>query len=126
MQNIIYPNDCLCLLHFFSCTSAPPYPAGLSRLEPPFTYPVIHKIVKRLSLAAAALILIKAIPSLVALLGAQQLLSDALDPHLPERVLSTLLTNTCEGSSELMCGAKLCCMVSGGCAACAYRAIPQR
>jgi hypothetical protein len=45
--------------------------------------------------------------SLATLLGAQQLLADALAPHLPERVLSTLLTNTC-GDAEMMCGPKLC------------------
>jgi hypothetical protein len=86
---------------------SPPYPVGLGRLPPPFTYPVIHKVVNRLGLASAALLVMKTIPSLVALFGAQQLLSDALAPYLPERVLSTLLTNTC-ADPEFGCGPQLC------------------
>jgi hypothetical protein len=64
------------------------------------------------------LLLIKLLPSLVALLGAQQLLSDALAPHLPARVLSALLTNTC-ADPELACGAKLCTLVSAVAGICA-------
>jgi hypothetical protein len=64
------------------------------------------------------LILIKLIPSLVALMGVQQLLADALAPHLPGRVLSVLLTNTC-ADPELACGAKLCTLVSAVADACA-------
>jgi hypothetical protein len=56
------------------------------------------------------LLLVKLIPSLVALLEAQQLLADALGPHLPGRVLSVLLTNTC-ADPEMACGAKLCTLV---------------
>jgi hypothetical protein len=75
---------------------------------------VIHKVVNRLGLASAALLVMKTIPSLVALFGAQQLLSDALAPYLPERVLSTLLTNTC-ADPEFGCGPQLCSTVSAGC-----------
>jgi hypothetical protein len=94
-----------------SNAAARPYPIALGKLTPPFTYPALHKAAVRLSLAAAVLILIKLFPSLAALLGAQQLLGDVLAPHLPARVLSALLTNTC-ADPEMLCGAKLCTLVS--------------
>ncbi|WIA32090.1 hypothetical protein OEZ86_002941 [Tetradesmus obliquus] len=88
---------------------APPYPAALSKLAPPFTYPIVHKVVTRLGLAMAGLLVVKTLPAFVALLGAQQLLHDALAPHLPANVVSVLLTNTC-GYPEFGCGAQLCSM----------------
>uniref|UniRef100_A0A383VV54 Uncharacterized protein n=1 Tax=Tetradesmus obliquus TaxID=3088 RepID=A0A383VV54_TETOB len=84
-----------------------PYPVALGKLTPPLTYPAVTMIVMPFSQAAAVLLLIKLIPAFVALLGAQQLLQAALAPHLPARVLSVLLTNTC-ADFEMMCGAKLC------------------
>jgi hypothetical protein len=97
-----------CLMPY---AAARPYPIALGKLRPPFTYPVLHKAAVSLSLAAAVLLLVKITPAFVALLGAQQLLSDALAPHLPGRVLSVLLTNTC-ADPELLCGTKLCTLVS--------------
>jgi hypothetical protein len=80
-------------------------------LSPPLTYPAVSKIVTRLGQAAAVLLMIKIVPAFVALLGAQQLLEGVLAPHLPGRVLSVPLTNTC-GDPEMMCGARLCSAVS--------------
>ncbi|KAF6251620.1 hypothetical protein COO60DRAFT_604732 [Scenedesmus sp. NREL 46B-D3] len=84
-----------------------PHPVVLGKLTPPLTYPAITKVIMRLCQAAAVLLLVKLAPAFVALLDAQQLLADALAPHLPARVLSALLTNTC-ADPEMMCGAKLC------------------
>jgi hypothetical protein len=114
LQYFSDPSPCLtlliCVVQSFPFHAAPPYPVALGNLTPPFTYPAITKVALRLCQAAAVLILIKLLPSLVALLGAQQLLGDALATHLPARVLSVLLTNTC-ADPELACGAKLCTLV---------------
>ncbi|KAF6251617.1 hypothetical protein COO60DRAFT_604715 [Scenedesmus sp. NREL 46B-D3] len=90
---------------------ARPYPVAFGKLTPPFAYPTLQKAAVRLCQAAVVLLLVKLAPAFVALLDAQQLLADALAPHLPARVLSALLTNTC-ADPEMMCGAKLCSLVS--------------
>uniref|UniRef100_A0A383VWB1 Uncharacterized protein n=1 Tax=Tetradesmus obliquus TaxID=3088 RepID=A0A383VWB1_TETOB len=87
-----------------------PRPIALGKLSPPFTYPMVFKASFRLCAAAAALLLIKFIPALVALLDAQQLLTGVLAPYLPDRILSALVTNSCHGA-ELGCGAQLCSTV---------------
>ncbi|WIA11970.1 hypothetical protein OEZ85_012052 [Tetradesmus obliquus] len=87
-----------------------PRPIALGKLSPPFTYPMVFTASVRLCAAAAALLLIKYIPALVALLDMQQLLTGVLAPYLPARVLSALVTNSCS-APELGCGTQLCSTV---------------
>jgi hypothetical protein len=72
---------------------------------------MVFKATMRICLAAAVLLLIKYIPALVALLSAQQMVTNSLAPYLPARVLSALVSNTCS-TPELGCGAQLCSTVS--------------
>jgi hypothetical protein len=105
--------------HLTPTPAALPRPIALGKLSPPFTYPMVFKATMRICAAAAALLHIKFIPALVALLDAQQLLSGSLAPYLPARVVSALVTNTCN-NPELGCGAKLCSTVSAA-AACLWQ-----
>lgn len=80
-----YPPAAL-LLSVTPSPAALPRPIALGKLSPPFTYPMVFKASFRLCAAAAALLLIKFIPALVALLDAQQLLTGVLAPYLPDRI----------------------------------------
>lgn len=69
------------------------------------TYRNLHTMVRRLTLAGALLMLVKALPSFFYLLGMTD--PSLLYPYISPRIVNSLMFNTCTGS-EMLCGEKLC------------------
>lgn len=91
-------------------TAGQPTPAMGSKLSSAggqLTYTNLEVVVRRLTLAGAAHLLLKAVPSFFLLLGVTE--PSVLYPYLSPRIADALVTNTCTGT-EMLCGEKLCSM----------------
>eukprot|EP00775_Hariotina_reticulata_P012065 gene12064-12206_t len=87
-----------------------PQPAFCKRIISTAVDPVMHWVVRRLSLAASLLLVLKATPAFLQLFG---LNSSALLQHLPVAQLSSYLQpieTGCIQHPEMICGPRLCSM----------------